>query len=88
VNMTTEAAMTGRPVHLYRWDGDAQLHSRDKFGKFHAALESQGIVRFYSGQLDDWSYAPLNETQRAASELLKRWDAALTRKLHATFAAN
>jgi len=66
-NMPTEAAATGKPVYLLRMDG-AQARKR----RFHAELASLGIIRWFDGALEDWSYTPLRETERAAAEVLRR----------------
>lgn len=60
-NMITEAATTGKPVHIL-----ALLRGSTKFGRFHEALVDRGIARPYSGRLEKWSYPPLSETARAA----------------------
>lgn len=60
-NMITEAASTGKPVHIL-----ALLRGSIKFGWFHEALVDRGIARPYSGRLEKWSYPPLAETARAA----------------------
>lgn len=66
-NMATEAAATGKPVHVLSMDG----HSK-KFARFHAELRDLGAARPFTGALDSWTYEPLNETERAAAEILKR----------------
>ena len=60
-NMITEAASTGKPVHIL-----PLLRGSIKFGRFHEALVDRGIVRPYSGRLEKWTYPPLAETARAA----------------------
>lgn len=60
-NMITEAASTGKPVHIL-----PLLRGSMKFGRFHEALVDRGIVRPYSGRLEKWAYPPLAETARAA----------------------
>lgn len=66
-NMATEAAATGKPVHVLKMDG----HSR-KFDLFHEALRAHGAARPFS-RLESWTYEPLNETERAAAEVLRRY---------------
>jgi len=66
-NMPTEAAATGKPVYLLRMDG-AQARKR----RFHAELAALGIIRWFDGALEAWSYTPLRETDRAAAEVLRR----------------
>ena len=67
VNMVSEAASTGKPVHVVHLKGSAP-----KFTRFHAALEEAGITRPFAGKLDSWSYTPLAETRRIAAEIRRR----------------
>jgi mitochondrial fission protein ELM1 len=68
VNMTTEAAATGKPVHMLALD---RLKDGGKFETFHRALRMHGIAKPFSGHLEQWSYVPLDETARAAHHLLQ-----------------
>lgn len=68
VNMAVEAAATGKPVHILAMEGGAP-----KFDRFHASLRGSGAARPFSGHLEQWTYAPLAETDRAAAEILKRY---------------
>lgn len=61
-NMVTEAAATGKPVHVIALKGRSP-----KFDRFHAEMKSAGITRAFDGTLDSWTYEPLNETGRAAT---------------------
>lgn len=61
-NMITEAASTGKPVHIV-----ALLRGSLKFGRFHEALVDRGIARPFTGRLEKWTYPPLAETARAAA---------------------
>jgi len=67
VNMVSEAATTGKPVHIVDLDGGSA-----KFRRFHATLRVEGITRPFSGALENWTYAPLRDTQRAAEEIRRR----------------
>lgn len=67
VNMAAEAATTGKPVHILALDGGSP-----KFDAFHAALQARGAARPFAGAVDSWTYAPLDETTRAAHEVLAR----------------
>jgi uncharacterized protein len=71
VNMATEAAGTGRPVHLLGMD---RLRPSQKFDIFHKNLRMHGIARPFAGKLDSWTYIPLDETARAARHVLKVLD--------------
>lgn len=68
VNMATEAAGTGLPVHLLGMD---RLRPSQKFDIFHKNLRMHGIARPFAGKLDGWTYIPLNETARAARHVLQ-----------------
>ncbi len=68
VNMTTEAAATGKPVHMLALD---RLKDGGKFETFHRALRIHGIAKPFSGHLEHWSYVPLDETARAARHVLQ-----------------
>ena len=67
VNMVSEAASTGKPVHLVALEGGSA-----KFTRFHGSLEAAGITRPFTGRLDGWHYEPLVETQRVALEIRRR----------------
>lgn len=66
-NMATEAASTGKPVFVLKMDGSSL-----KFRLFHEELERQGAARPYGGAFHGWTYEPVNETDRAAREVLTR----------------
>lgn len=70
VNMATEAAATGKPVHILTVDG--QL---GKLARFHQSLARRGCARPFKGKLENWSYPPLLETDRAAAAVLTAWAA-------------
>ena len=64
-NMATEAASTGKPVFVLKLDGSSL-----KFRLFHQELESMGAARPYGGAFHGWTYEPVDETDRAAREVL------------------
>ncbi|MFT4251951.1 MAG: ELM1/GtrOC1 family putative glycosyltransferase [Caulobacter sp.] len=70
-NMATEAASTGKPVFILKMEGQSL-----KFRLFHEELERQGAARPYGGAFHGWTYDPVDETGRAAAEVLARMDAA------------
>lgn len=74
VNMVTEAATTGKPVHILAMDHHV-LRSGSKFDLFHQSLQHEGLIRPFNGELRSWNYTPLNETQRAADFVLKLYSA-------------
>lgn len=68
-NMAAEAASTGKPVHILPM---VATKPADKFARLHADLRQRGASRPFDGSLGAWSYEPLEETERAAREVLKR----------------
>lgn len=67
VNMVSEAAMTGKPIHVFEMEGGS-----DKFRAFHENMRQRGYTRPFVGPLEDWSYEPLDDTAMAAAEILRR----------------
>ncbi|MDP1988725.1 ELM1/GtrOC1 family putative glycosyltransferase, partial [Phenylobacterium sp.] len=68
-NMAAEAASTGKPVFVLKMEGESL-----KFRLFHEELERLGAARPFGGAFHSWTYPPLAETDRAASEVLRRYD--------------
>lgn len=67
-NMATEAASTGKPVHVLPM---VALKPPGKFAQLHADLAAHGAARPFDGSLTPWSYKPLHETERAARAVLE-----------------
>lgn len=67
-NMAAEAASTGKPVHVLPM---IPLKPAGKFARLHADLAAHGAARPFDGALEPWTYAPLNETERAARAVLE-----------------
>jgi mitochondrial fission protein ELM1 len=62
--MVTEAAGTGKPIHVFHLPGESK-----KFTRFHRAMETRGFTRPFTGTLAQWSYEPLNEAARVAPKI-------------------
>lgn len=62
VAMASEAASTGKPVHIIELSGNAP-----KFERFHALLRERGINRPFDGTLPHWHYPPLDDTAQLAA---------------------
>lgn len=60
-NMVVEAAATGKPVYVVDIPG-----GDPKFDRLHASLRDRGIARPFAGKIEQWTYPPLNETERVA----------------------
>ena len=64
VSMVSEAAATGKPVHVIDLPGgDA------KFARFHASMREAGITRPFAGEVEHWSYRLPDDTARAGAAL-------------------
>jgi mitochondrial fission protein ELM1 len=71
VNMTGEAAATGKPIYVFEPEGGAQ-----KFNAFHARLRAQGVTRPAPGRFTEigrWSYPPIAAAGVIAAEIERRW---------------
>ncbi len=68
VNMIGESIATGKPVHIYEPSGHAQ-----KFGHFINELLTQGKIRPWAGQLENWTYEPVDSTLVIAQEIARRF---------------
>ncbi len=67
VNMISEAAATGRPVHLVSLDGGSA-----KFRRFRKSLEADGIVRRFTGRIERWTYPTIDDMATVADEVRRR----------------
>jgi hypothetical protein len=70
VNMICEAATTGKPVHVFPLQS-----GRRKAQRFQQSLTLRGIIRPFRGQIEQWTYAPFDETGRAAARIKALLDA-------------
>ena len=64
VSMISEAAATGKPIHILDLDGGNR-----KFARFHTAMQDAGITRPFAGRIEDWSYPVPDDTARAGAAL-------------------
>ena len=71
-NMATEAASTGKPVHILPM---VPRRPSAKFARLREALEASGAARPFDPALPVWSYTPLDETRRAAAAVLEAFAA-------------
>jgi mitochondrial fission protein ELM1 len=74
VNMACEAAVTGKPIHIFFLPGGTP-----KFTRFHNLLQEKGIARAFQGRIEQWNYPPVDETGRAAKEIQRLLDLFATR---------
>lgn len=73
VSMISEAAATGKPIHILDLDG-----GNAKFARFHQIMRNAGITRAFAGRIEEWSYPVPDDTARAGAALralvLSRFD--------------
>lgn len=67
VSMVSEAAATGKPVHVVDLEGGSA-----KFARFHQAMREAGVTRPFTGVIEHWCYVPPDDTARAAAEIRRR----------------
>ena len=65
--MVSEACSTGKPVYIFDPEGGS-----DKFRRFHLNLRQAKMTRPFTGDLESWSYDPLDDTGRVAREVHRR----------------
>lgn len=68
MNMLGEAAFTGKPILIYPIPC-----KHPKFTYSYKKLADSGIVRWFSGDLENWTYEPLDATAMIATELWSRF---------------
>jgi mitochondrial fission protein ELM1 len=61
VSMTSEAAVTGKPIYVLPLPGGG-----GKFAAFQAHMRNKGITRPFNGGFERWTYPPLDDMGRAA----------------------
>ena len=72
VSMVSEAAATGKPVHILGPSGGASGGPRGggaKFARFHEAMREAGITRPFAGRIESWRYTPPDDTAQAGAAL-------------------
>ena len=67
VSMVSEAVATKAPVLLARLPGRSR-----RIGLFNRLLEEDGRVRPFSGRLDLWPVAPVDDTEAAGADVRRR----------------
>jgi hypothetical protein len=69
VSMVSEAAATGKPVHVFDLEARSGGRGDAKFARFHAAMRAAGVTRPFAGRIESWSYRPPDDTARAGAAL-------------------
>lgn len=67
VSMVSEAVSTGKPVYVVDLPGASR-----RIDLFHETLRRAGLARRFEGRIEHWTYAPPDDTARAAAEVWRR----------------
>ncbi len=67
INMVSEAAATGKPVHIFELNGKSI-----KFDLFHQGMRDAGITRPFLGKFEKWQYDQPDDFKKIAIEIRKR----------------
>ena len=62
INMISEACSTGKPVYIITLGKNNKRKQN-----FLDAMQQEGRTRPFDGNLHNWTYEPLNETERVAA---------------------
>jgi len=65
-SMLSEACTTGKPVYMIPLEG-----GHPRIDKLHENLRQSGCLRDFDGNLENWSYEPLNDAASIAQEIRK-----------------
>jgi mitochondrial fission protein ELM1 len=64
VSMTSEAAFTGKPLHVIDLDGSSR-----RIELFHQHMQAKGYTRRFTGALESWAYTAPDDTGMAAARI-------------------
>jgi hypothetical protein len=68
-NMIGDAAFLGKPILVLPMDGGSA-----KFCRLHEGFAAAGASRPYQDKIELWTYPPIREAERAAREILSRYE--------------
>jgi mitochondrial fission protein ELM1 len=70
--MISEAATTGKPIYVYKLP-KKKLRIKSvprKLVIFFKELENKSIIKWFNGNLEEWTYKAINPTQEIANEII------------------
>ena len=67
VSMLSDAATTGKPVHMVPLNGKSP-----RFSRLYQHFEDIGAMRIFDGTLPKWHYPPINDANMIADEIKRR----------------
>ncbi len=67
-SMISEAAITGKPIYVVKLE---PVKNDYRFQRFFKLFENLGIIRFFKGTIDSWTYEKLYETKRISKIIIE-----------------
>ena len=67
-SMISESALTGKPIYVAQISASKNDY---RFQSFRKLFKELNIIRDLDGNIENWNYKPLDETNRVASEIKK-----------------
>ena len=67
-SMISEAAITGKPIYTIKLKN---IKNDYRFQRFFKLFQDLGIIRFFDGSIDHWTYEKLYETKRISNNIIK-----------------
>ena len=67
-SMISESALTGKPIYVAQIPASKNDY---RFQSFRKLFKELNIIRDLDGNIENWNYKPLDETNRVASEIKK-----------------
>lgn len=67
VSMISEAATTGKPVYVIPLKGGSK-----RLNRYIDLMVDKGLVRYFKGDLENYTYTPLADAQRVADEIRRK----------------
>ena len=66
-SMISEAAITGKPIYVIKLKS---IKNDYRFQRFFKLFKDLGIIRFFEGSIDNWTYEKLYETKRISKSIM------------------
>ena len=67
-SMISEAAITGKPIYVIKLKS---IKNDYRFQRFFKLFKDLGIIRFFEGSIDNWTYEKLYETKRISKSIME-----------------
>jgi len=66
-SMISDACSSGKPTYMINLEG-----GHPRIDKLHNHLQDLGALRVFEGNLEDYSYAPLNDAEKISDAIRER----------------